>query len=43
MAEENNLDEQIKKLEEEITSPDFWSDKNKAQNVLKELATLKEK
>jgi peptide chain release factor 2 len=43
MAEENNLDEQIKKLEEEIQSPEFWSDKNKAQNVLKELATLKEK
>lgn len=26
-----------------MTSPDFWNDKNKAQNVLKELAVLKEK
>jgi peptide chain release factor 2 len=41
--EENNLDEQIKKLEEEMINPNFWSDKNKAQNILKELAELKEK
>jgi peptide chain release factor 2 len=43
MPEENTIDEQIKKLETEMTSPDFWNDKNKAQNVLKELAVLKEK
>ena len=40
---ENNIDEQIKKLEEEMQSPDFWNDKNKAQNVLRELAELKNK
>ena len=39
----NEIDEQIKKLEEEMQVPDFWSDKNKAQNVLKELAELKNK
>jgi peptide chain release factor 2 len=39
----NTTDEQIKKLEEEIIGPDFWSDKNKAQNILKELELLKEK
>ena len=44
MAEDaNTIEEQIKKLEEEMQSPDFWNDKNKAQNVLKEIAELKEK
>jgi peptide chain release factor 2 len=44
MAEDANIiEEKIKKLEEEMTSPDFWSDKNKAQNILKELSELKEK
>jgi peptide chain release factor 2 len=38
-----NIDEQIKKLEMEMASPDFWNDKNKAQNILKEIASLKEK
>ena len=37
------IDEQIKKLEEEMTNPDFWSDKNKAQSILKEIESLKEK
>lgn len=39
----NKIEQQIKKLEAEITSPEFWIDKNKAQNVLRELALLKEK
>ncbi|MEK7219221.1 MAG: PCRF domain-containing protein, partial [Patescibacteria group bacterium] len=43
MEDAKNIDEQIKKLEEEMVSPDFWSDKNKAQNVLRELAELKDK
>jgi peptide chain release factor 2 len=43
MTEENNIDEQIKKLEEEMVSPDFWSDKARAQNILREIAELKEK
>lgn len=37
------IDQKISELEAEMLSPDFWSDKNKAQNVLKELAELKEK
>ena len=41
--DKENIDEQIKKLEEEINSPDFWTDKNKAQNILKEIAELKNK
>jgi len=44
MAEDKNtIEEQIKKLELEMTSPDFWNDKNKAQSVIKEIAELKEK
>jgi peptide chain release factor 2 len=45
MAEElnNEIDEQIRELESQMVDPDFWSDKNKAQNVLKELAELKSK
>ena len=43
MAEEKNIDEQIKELEAQMTGADFWSDKNKAQVVLKELAELKDK
>src|SRR3989344_9310451 len=43
MAEKNTIEEQIKKLEAEMVSSDFWNDKNKAQNVLRELADLKNK
>ena len=39
----NKIGEEIKKLEEEMNSPDFWNDKNKAQNVLREIAELKNK
>jgi len=42
MVEDVNLiEEQIKELEKEMASPDFWVDKNKAQATLKELAELK--
>ena len=41
--DKNTIEEQIKKLEEEMVSPDFWSDKNKAQSIIKEIAELKEK
>ena len=34
-------DERIKKLEEEMASPYFWDDKARAQEKMKELATLK--
>ncbi|MDO8660012.1 MAG: PCRF domain-containing protein [Candidatus Parcubacteria bacterium] len=43
MEDTNNIEEQIKKLEEEMVTPEFWNDKNKAQNVLKELQDLKNK
>ena len=41
--EKENIEEQIKKLEAEMNSADFWNDKNKAQAVLKEIAELKNK
>lgn len=44
MAEDiSKIDEQIKELEESMVSPTFWSDKVKAQAVIKELAELKTK
>ena len=39
----NIIDEQIKKLETEMASPDFWSDKTKAQAILREISELKMK
>lgn len=39
----NDIQKEIERLEAEMQVPDFWSDKNKAQNVLRELALLKEK
>ncbi len=36
------IEKEIKKLEALMLSADFWTDKNKAQNILKELALLKE-
>jgi peptide chain release factor 2 len=39
----NEITIEIEKLEIEMQSPDFWSDKNKAQATLKKLAELKEK
>ncbi len=41
--DKNEIENEIDKLEELMQSPDFWSDKNKAQNILRELALLKEK
>jgi peptide chain release factor 2 len=37
----NNLDIQIKKLEEDMTQGNFWEDKVRAQAVLRELSELK--
>jgi peptide chain release factor 2 len=39
----NSTDEQIKKLEEEMQAPDFWTDKISARTTLAELAELKNK
>ncbi len=36
------IEKEIKELEALMLSADFWTDKNKAQNILKELALLKE-
>ncbi|MFA6274316.1 MAG: PCRF domain-containing protein [Candidatus Paceibacterota bacterium] len=37
----NSIEEKIKELENKMNEPDFWSDKNKAQAVIKEIAELK--
>ena len=37
------IEEQILTLEAEMQSPDFWSDKARAQSVIREIAELKEK
>ena len=39
----NKIQQEIKHLEASMLESDFWSDKNKAQSVLKELAELKAK
>lgn len=39
----NDIQKQIDGLEAQMQGPDFWNDKNNAQNVLKELAELKDK
>lgn len=39
----NEIKEKIAKLEEDMSSPDFWSDKNKAQATIKEIQNLKDK
>jgi peptide chain release factor 2 len=43
MEDSADIQKKIEKLEAEMQSPDFWNDKNKAQNILRELAELKEK
>jgi len=39
----NDAQREIERLEAEMQGPDFWSDKNKAQATLRELAELKAK
>jgi len=41
--DEEKIDERIKELETETQKVDFWSDKNKAQDILKKISELKEK
>jgi len=38
----NNNKEKIEHIEKAMLSPDFWSDKDKAQSLLKELQALKD-
>jgi len=42
MVNDDNVNKKIENLEALIQSADFWNDKNKAQDILKELALLKE-
>jgi peptide chain release factor 2 len=42
-SNQENINEKISELEAKIQSPDFWSDKLLAQNVLRDLALLKDK
>ncbi len=39
----NDIQKEIEALETEMQAPNFWDDKNKAQNALRELAELKAK
>src|SRR3989344_3437669 len=39
----NDIEKEIRELEERMQLPDFWNDKNKAQGILKELSELKAK
>lgn len=41
--DKEKIEEKIKELEDAMNSADFWSDKNKAQAILKELTELKDK
>lgn len=39
----DDIKNKIEKLEQEMQNPDFWQDKDRAREVLKELSALKEK
>lgn len=41
--ESKKIEEEIRKIEESMLASDFWNDKNKAQEVIRELNELKEK
>ncbi len=41
--DQNHIQKKIEKIEAQMQEPDFWSDKNKAQVTLRELAELKAK
>jgi len=43
MQDANEIEKEIEKLEQLMQEPDFWNDKPKAQNILRELAELKDK
>ncbi|MCK5059649.1 MAG: PCRF domain-containing protein [Candidatus Pacebacteria bacterium] len=38
----NNISEKIKELEEQMSLPDFWNNKTKAQETIKEIQNLKD-
>ena len=39
--DKGSINKQIQELETRMASPDFWSDKDKAQEVIRELQDLK--
>jgi len=41
-TQNNQISQKISELEREMTSSDFWNDKNHAQSVLKQIAELKD-
>ncbi|MFA6076474.1 MAG: peptide chain release factor-like protein [Candidatus Paceibacterota bacterium] len=41
--DKNEIENEIERLEVQMLAPDFWSDKAKAQNILKEISDLKNK
>ena len=41
--EKQEIEQKIKELEGEMAMPDFWSDKEKAQEIIKEIQNLKDK
>jgi peptide chain release factor 2 len=43
MKEDTEIKEKIEELEKQMSRPDFWEDKEKAQLVVKQFNTLKEK
>ncbi|OGI60596.1 hypothetical protein A2641_00625 [Candidatus Nomurabacteria bacterium RIFCSPHIGHO2_01_FULL_37_25] len=43
MLDKDNIQKKISELEAQMSEADFWADKNKAQNTLRELAELKNK
>ncbi|MEK7662234.1 MAG: PCRF domain-containing protein [Patescibacteria group bacterium] len=43
MTQKEELQKQIEILEKAMQAPDFWSDKTRAQSVIKEIGELKEK
>jgi len=42
VEDKNNIKQEIEKLEAEMQAPEFWNDKNKAQEVVRKIATLKD-
>jgi peptide chain release factor 2 len=40
--EKENIEQRIKELEEAMTAPDFWNNKDKAQSTIKEIQKLKD-
>ena len=43
MDKSEQIKKQIEKIEELMSEPDFWTDKDKAQEVIQEYNELKEK